>query len=324
MEKQKIEKFKKEILSKAKIGILMGGPSAEREISLKSAKSVIDALTQDGLNVCPIDITTDDIEENKKLIKSLKVDCCFIALHGRFGEDGTIQAILDSLNIPYTCSDSKASKLAMDKVSSHEIFSKAGLKIPGYSVILKKDFEKGQEVVISFNLPWVIKPAMQGSSIGLSIIEDKKNLKEALNQAFKYDEKVIIEQYIKGRELTVGVLDEQALAVIEIVTKNKFFDFQAKYQTGFTEYIVPAKLDAAIVQECQKMAIKAHNSLGCSGCSRVDMLLTENNEIFILELNNIPGLTNMSLLPKAARVCGIDFTQLCLVLLKLAYEKRKK
>lgn len=324
MEMQKIEEFKKQVLSKAKIGVLMGGPSAEREISLKSAKSVIDVLKEMQLNVCPIDILTDDVDENKNLIKSFEIDCCFIALHGNFGEDGKIQAILDDLNIPYTCSDAKASKLAMDKVSSHEIFSKVGLKVPRFSVILKKDFFNNKNPLIEFDFPWVIKPATQGSSIGLSIIEDKKHLEAALNQAFEYDEKVIIEEYIKARELTVGVLDEDALAVIEIVTKNKFFDYQAKYQTGFTEYIVPAKLDDSTTAACQEIALKAHKALGCSGCSRVDMLLTQDKKIYILELNNIPGLTNMSLLPKAAKVCGIDFGQLCLILLKLAYEKRKK
>lgn len=300
----------------------MGGPSSEREISFKSAKSVCESLNSLDLDFVSIDIQTDNVEENIRLIKSYNIDCAFIALHGYFGEDGKIQEILDRLDIPYTGSDASASKRAMDKVSSHEIFAAAGLNVPRY-ILLKKDFLKNKTALSSdFDFPWVIKPVTHGSSIGLSIIDNKDDLEKALYLAFGFDERVLIEEYIKGRELTVGILKQMPLSVIEIIPKSRFFDYEAKYKSHATEYIVPAKLEDDIAKKVQETALLAHKSLGCFGCSRVDIILSQDNIPFVLELNNIPGLTENSLLPKAASNDGIDFNQLCLNLIESAYEKK--
>lgn len=307
-----------------KIGVLMGGPSSEREISLKSGKAVCEALKQNGLDVCAVEIETDNHKENMRLIKSRKIDCAFLALHGRFGEDGVIQSILEVLETPYTGSGVSASKLAMDKIYSRQIFEVHGLWVPRYKVIEKAYYNSNCRSYGSLHLPLVIKPAGGGSSIGLSIIYEEKDLDEAIKLAFEFDERIIIEEYIKGRELTVGILDEKALPVIEIVPKKKFFDYEAKYQSGLTSYIVPAELEGNVLRRTRDSALWAHKLLGCFGCSRVDIILNEEGIPFVLEVNTIPGLTSTSLLPKAARAQGIEFHDLCLKLIELAYERRKK
>lgn len=304
-----------------RIGVLMGGPSSEREISLKSGKAVFEAFKQLGFDAVEIDIKTDDAEENIGLIKSHDLNCAFLALHGRFGEDGQIQRILESADIPYTGSGVEASKLAMDKVLSRKIFETNGLAVPRYKVFEKKSFLACWSNHLSF--PLVIKPATHGSSIGLSIIDREEDLVKAVDLAFSFDERIIIEEYIKGRELTVGILEERALPVIEIIPKRAFFDFEAKYQAGLTEYVVPAQLKEEISEKTKQAALSAHKLLGCSGCSRVDLILNQDEIPFILEVNTIPGLTSTSLLPKAARCVGIEFGDLCLKLVQLAYEKRK-
>jgi D-alanine-D-alanine ligase len=302
-----------------KIGVLMGGPSSERDISLKSGKAVVDALKQLGIQVEPIDIITDNAQENIRLIKSFSIDCAFIALHGRYGEDGTIQEILEGIGIPYTGSGVKASRLAMDKVASLEIFSRGGLAVPEYKVVNKDSKDRKN----SLGYPLVVKPATHGSSIGLSIINKEDELEEAIKTAFKYDCNVIVQKYVKGRELTVGILDEKALPVIEIVPKNFFFDYEAKYKQGMTEYVVPAKLENSVALKVQEVGLSAHKMLGCFACSRADIILTDDLTPYILEINTIPGMTATSLLPKAAGITGLDFGQLCIYLLRLAYAKKQ-
>jgi D-alanine--D-alanine ligase len=304
-----------------KIGVLMGGPSSEREISLKSGKAVYEALKKSGLEVVAIDIKTDKIKENINLIKEFKIDCAFLALHGRFGEDGQIQEILEILQIPFTCSGIKASKLAMDKIASLSIFKDYGLNVPRYTMVDKSSYNKNWQFNNILTWPLVIKPVTGGSSIGLSIIDREEQLAGALDLAFTFDDRVIIEEYIRGRELTVAILEEVALPIIEIIPKRAFFDYVAKYQPGMTEYIVPAKLEEAVAEKVRQAACQAHKLLGCFGCSRVDMILSPDNLPFILEVNTIPGLTSTSLLPKAAKTHGIEFSELCLKLIKLAYEK---
>lgn len=304
-----------------KIGVLMGGASSEREISLKSGKAVYEALKQLGVDVVPIDIESEDAEKNINLIKSHNIDCAFLALHGRFGEDGQIQQILDSIDLPYTGSGVDSSRLAMDKVLSRRIFEANGLAVPRYKVFEGKSFPEKWDNHLG--LPLVIKPATHGSSIGLSIIDKEQDLKQAVELAFSFDERIIIEEYIKGRELTVGILEESALPVIEIIPKKIFFDFEAKYQTGMTDYVVPAQITEEVARATKDAALRAHQLLGCSGCSRVDLILSEKGIPYVLEVNTIPGLTSTSLLPKAARCVGIEFSQLCIKLIQLAYEKRK-
>ena len=307
-----------------KIGVLMGGPSSEREISLKSGKAVYGALSALGQDAVIIDIKSDGPRENVRLINSYNIDCAFLALHGRFGEDGTIQLILENMNLPYTGSGVLASKLAMDKVSSREIFKKGNLLVPRGEVVDKRSYKKGMFSGLDLGNRLVIKPVTQGSSIGLSIIDKTEDLSGALEFAFNFDERAIIEEYIEGRELTVGILDRAALPVIEIIPKRAFFDFEAKYKAGLTEYIVPAKIDKKTVKEIQAAALSAHNLLNCFGCSRVDMILNKKGSAFVLEVNTIPGMTSTSLLPKAANENNIKFGDLCVKLIKLAYEKAEK
>jgi D-alanine-D-alanine ligase len=305
-----------------KIGILMGGPSTEREISLKSGKAVWESLKKQGLEVAAIDIKSFDHRETAELIRSFKIDCAFVVLHGRFGEDGQIQSILEGLHLRYTGSGVEASRTAMDKVLAKKIFRENNILAPAELVIEKKFYRRGELIKPAFNLPWVIKPPTHGSSIGLSLVEDADDAAKAVDIALGFDDRALVEEYIKGRELTVGILENQPLCVIEIIPKSKFFDYEAKYQSGLTEYVVPAELEESIIRRARETALKAHNILGCFGFSRVDIMLDEENRLYVLEVNTIPGLTSTSLLPKAAQYAGIDFDQLCLKLLKSAYEKK--
>jgi len=307
-----------------RVGVLMGGPSTEREISLKSGRAVYQALTNLGLQVCAVDIKTDNSKEVSELIKSQALDCAFIALHGYFGEDGQIQRILDNLKIPYTGSGAMASKLAMDKIASHEILSLNAVRMPAYKTLNKGYYTRSEHIYEGFTFPVVIKPVTHGSSIGLSIVDSAGELDKAIRYAFSFDDNVLMEEYIEGREVTVAVLNEKALPVIEIVPKKRFFDFEAKYQSGLTEYIMPALFDEKITDTIQQTALMAHRLLGCEGSSRVDMIVTTQKNVVVLEVNTIPGLTETSLLPKAAKLAGMDFGHLCLTLLELAYEKAAK
>lgn len=304
-----------------RIGVLMGGPSAEREISLKSGKAVCAALENLGLDVAQIEIQSEDRPEITRLLKSRKINCAFIALHGYFGEDGKIQEILEALKLPYTGSGVKASRLGMDKISSRKIFAAAGLHVPRF-IELDKSGGITNPDLESLNFPLVVKPAAQGSSIGLSIIDRRDDLPDAIVEAFRFDQKILVEEYIQGREMTVGILEERPLSVIEVIPKHRFFDYAAKYQPGLTEYVVPAQIDGVSANKLKAAAILAHRLLDCFGCSRVDLILDKTNLPYVLELNSIPGLTATSLLPKAARQEGIEFPQLCLKLIELAYAKK--
>jgi len=310
-----------ELKNFGKIGVLMGGPSSEREISLKSGQAVLQALTDLGLNTVGIDITNEGKDENINLLKRQNLDCAFIALHGRFGEDGSIQEILEEINLPYTASGVGASRLAMDKIESLAIFKNGGLKVPHSQVLEASSYNGVFNNKLGF--PLVVKPANHGSSIGLSLVENEAQLPQAIELAFEYDQRIVIEEYIYGRELTVGVLGEEALPVVEIIPKNKFFDYNAKYQSGLTQYLAPAPLEVNLAKKVQEAGLKAHKLLGCSGCSRTDIILTKDEIPYLLEVNTIPGMTSTSLLPKAAKIIGINFEKLCFKLLELAYEKKK-
>ncbi|MFC1631582.1 D-alanine--D-alanine ligase [Candidatus Omnitrophota bacterium] len=293
-----------------RVGVLMGGPSAEREISLKSGQAVYQALKQHGLDVVRLDLGTRAQEQ----IKRSKISLAFIALHGSFGEDGRIQGILESLGIPYTGSGVMASYLCLDKIASRRIFEHHGLAVPQY-IVLERKFYKQKSRDLKIELPVVVKPVSLGSSIGITFVDQKSKFNPAINTAFKYDQTVIIEQYLSGREITVGILNDRPLPVVEILPEPRFFDFQAKYEKGRTRYVVPAQLTPAQYQLAQKTARLAHRVLGCRVFSRVDMILTKPGPV-ILEVNSIPGLTTTSLLPMAAQAQGISFTQLCLKIIK--------
>jgi len=303
-----------------KVGVLMGGPSSEREVSFKSGKAVFEALRGADIDAVAIDIVTVDRGQNIKLLKRHDLDVVFIALHGEFGEDGGIQEILEGLSLPYTGSGVKASGLAMDKIASRKIFEEKGIRVPRYRVMHKAEWIGGLGAPADFKTPMVIKPASNGSSIGLSMIGSAKGFDQAMRLAFSFDERVLIEEYLQGREMTVGILDDAALPVIEIISKHQLFDYEAKYHVGLTDYIVPAQIDAVLSRKIQDAALAAHRALGCTGYSRADLILKDNIP-FVLEVNTIPGFTATSLLPKAAKEAGIEFAELCLKLLNLAYEK---
>jgi len=308
-----------------RIGVLMGGYSAEREISLKSGTAVAESLKRQGGEVIAIDIMVKDKEKITSLVRSYNLDVAFIALHGRLGEDGAIQSILEEIGVPYTGSGVEASRLALDKVLAQDLFQKSGIQVPAHISLYKQEAAHHAGLIQAIDFyPVVVKPAREGSSIGISLVRAPEGLAEALQKAWKYDDKVLIEQYIQGRELTVGILGDEALAPIEIRPKAEFFDFKAKYSSGATEYIVPAHLPQEVSDNIRQTALAAHRALGCADLSRVDFILAENDAYYVLEVNTIPGFTSTSLLPKAARVMGIDFDRLCLQLAGLAYGKKKK
>ncbi|MFA5362204.1 MAG: D-alanine--D-alanine ligase [Candidatus Omnitrophota bacterium] len=306
-----------------RIGVLMGGPSAERAISLKSGSAVFACLKELALDVVSVDVQTDNVEENKRLLVAAGIDCAFVALHGKFGEDGGIQSLLEEMGIMYTGSDAAASRLAMDKVASRQSFEKAGLRVPRH-LLFNKAAQAAEQADSLKNgrFPVVVKPAAQGSSIGLSIVDQPDGLLKALEDAFRFDDRVLVEEYIAGREVTVGILDDYPLPVIEIIPKKRFFDFEAKYHKGLTDYAVPARIEAPLAKICQDAAVAAHTSLGCFGCSRVDLIIADDCRPYVLEVNTIPGMTETSLLPMAAGAVGIDFSLLCLRLLGVAIRRR--
>jgi D-alanine-D-alanine ligase len=321
-----------DVESLGKIGVLAGGPSNERPISLESGTAVLNALKGTGLNAVFIDVKK---ELTKEEIRELGIDVAFIALHGRFGEDGTIQRMLEECHIPYTGSGPLASGLALDKIASRELFIKNGIDVPRYTVIpAKAGIHKNKMdcrfrghdmydwVMKDIGFPLVVKPQFEGSSIGISIVKDQKDLPEAINTAFHYGDNILVEEYIRGRELTVGILDDEPLPVIEIVVKEQFYNFNAKYHSPETEYIVPAKIDEDIYKRAQETGRSAHLALGCETFSRVDMIWDQKSgRLVVLEVNSIPGFTSHSLLPKAAAFTGVDFVQLCVRITEAALKK---
>jgi D-alanine-D-alanine ligase len=308
-----------------RIGVLMGGYSSERKISLKSGRAIYEALKSQGYDVVALDITDREESRITDFIAEANINIAFIALHGHLGEDGAIQAILEKLAIPYTGSDPKANHCAFDKSLTQKILKRNDILIPE-CVLLSKDDQNAATVIRSawdFS-PTVIKPACEGSSIGIEIVHDKDELECALERAWDYGPHVLFEQYIPGRECTVSILRDQSLPVVEICPKRDFFDFTAKYEVGQTHYIVPAQFSKNVTLDLQQTAYRAHIALGCKDFSRVDFILSEDDRPYVLELNTIPGFTQTSLLPKAALAAGISFNQLCHQLVEYAYAKKKK
>ncbi len=296
------------MIQSVRIGVLMGGPSSEREVSLKSGHAVSSALKSRGLEVVEIDIQQADKNYVKDFLRSYDIGLAFVALHGSFGEDGKLQAILEEIGLPYTGSGPAASALALDKIASRKKFQDAGLFAPRHFILDRnhKSFKN------SLGFPLVVKPVCGGSSIGLAIVDNPQELKLAIEAAFQYDRKVVVEEYLRGREMTVGILEDCALEAIEIKPKRRFFDYKAKYESGQTEYIVPAEVSQNTMQLLKDAALKAHKVLGCTFFSRVDIILSDEATPYILEINTIPGFTATSLLPKAALCKGITFPELVL------------
>ncbi len=280
------------------VAVLMGGVSAEREISLRSG-----IAASAGLRACGYEVTEVDLQDACVHLPD-GVEAVFLALHGTFGEDGAIQAQLDALGVAYTGSGAAASRRAMDKAVSKAIWQECGVPTAPFCVV-----SAGDPVV--FDLPAVVKPVSQGSSIGVHLVQACDELGPALADAFQYDARVMVEAYIPGRELTVGILDGVALPVVEIVAPDGWYGFGAKYTTGQTRYEVPASLADVDVAHLQALALAAFNGLGCAGFGRVDFRLPPEGGAMALEVNTIPGLTETSLLPKAAAAAGISFAALC-------------
>ncbi len=285
------------------IAILMGGWSAEREVSLVSGAAVSNSLKRAGFQVTSIDVQRDMGSLLTRLYP--KPDVVFNALHGRFGEDGCVQGLLDILNIPYTHSGLLASALAMDKPMSKMLFVNAGITVAEHKVVSRAEVLSGDVM----ERPYVIKPTNEGSSVGVHIVSDGDNKLPFQNDAWPYGEEVMVEAFIGGRELTVTVMGDRALAVTEITTNHGFYDYSAKYEDGGSLHVLPANVDKKIYDEAMRLALLAHQTLGCRGVSRADFRY-DGDSLYILEINTQPGLTPTSLIPEQAAHVGISFEEL--------------
>ncbi|MDI6822324.1 MAG: D-alanine--D-alanine ligase [Actinomycetota bacterium] len=309
-----------------KIAVLMGGRSLEREVSLKSGRRISDALKEKGYKVIQLDI-------NENLVNNLlreHVELVYIALHGKYGEDGTVQELLEILGVPYTGPGVYSSIVGFDKVLSKEIFQIEGIPTPKFYALSSGSFkEMGAsgvlgEVIKKIGLPIVVKPACQGSALGIKFVKTPEELPSALIGALSYDDKVLLEEYIKGKEVAVSIIgnaNPKPLPVVEIVPKKEFFDFESMYTMGMTDYFVPARISKELTEKVQNTAVKVHRILRCRDVSRVDMIIGEDDVPYVLELNTSPGMTETSLLPMAAKAAGMEFPDLVDKLVRLALER---
>jgi len=340
-------------MKKIRVAVLIGGKSPEHDVSLVSGKVVVNNLDKKKYQVVPVIISRDgrnwqiktltqfnqlnfkinrefkDLEKNSKKNTKFSIpinikpspDVFFIAMHGPFGEDGTIQGMLDFLGVTYTGAGVLASALAMNKILFRKIMEHSKILIPkGVS------FSKHEQIPLNkikkLGNSWVVKPSSQGSSVGITIVKDKKKMEKAIKNAFKYDDQILVEEYIKGIEVSCGVLGNEkpyALPVIEICPKNEFFDYEAKYTPGMCKEIVPARLSKQLTKKIQQLSVDVFKAINCSGFGRVDLLI-KNNQPYVLEINTIPGLTPTSLLPQEAKAAGISYSQLLDLVIQYALE----
>ncbi len=302
-----------------KIGVLAGGLSSEREISLKTGRNIFESLKRSGYNADFIDVGEDLLE------KIRSVDIAFLALHGRFGEDGTVQGMLELLKIPYTGSGVLSSAVVLDKILSKKIFIQEDIPTPPFIELDLNDpipelDGLNEEIGVKTGYPLVVKPNSEGSTIGIKTIYDSSQLEDGIKEAARYDKRILLEKYIKGRELTVGIigLEPETLPIIEIKPKSGFFDFDSKYKNDLTEYIIPADLEKGIAENIMEISMNCHKILGCSGISRVDFILDSACTPYVLEINTMPGMTSTSLVPMAASAVGISFDLLVEIILDSA------
>ncbi len=302
------------------VAVLKGGRSAEREVSLNTGAQVAAALLEAGYRVVEIDAGEDDFISR---LQDQRPDVVFICLHGRLGEDGTVQGLLELLDMPYVGSGVLASALAMDKVMSKHVFAFAGIPTPAYAALRRGDPVDTDALTAALGPKTVVKPANEGSAIGVTIAHSSVELPGAIETAFEHDDSVLVEKFVTGIELTVGVLgnrDLEALPTLEIVPEHEFYDYESKYIPGMSRHIIPARIPEAAQAECARLAIEAHRVLGCRGMSRTDIMIAEDGAAYVLEVNTIPGMTTTSLLPDAARAAGIEFPELCARLVSYAVE----
>ena len=300
------------MLTDKRIGVLMGGTSAEREVSLRSGTAIHNALKGLGYNVVFLDAGPDVCT----LLGREKIEIAFLALHGGHGEDGSIQGMLEVLGLPYTGSGVLASALAMDKEASKKIFLYHKISAPPFVVLDNRSAEILPSRVPSFDLPWVIKPATEGSSVGVSIVRDGHELKKALELAHSHGTRIIVEKFIAGQEVHIGVLNGRVLGGVEVRPSLEFYSYEAKYTAGLTEYILPPEIEESVYDKAKASALCAHSALGCRGATRVDLRIDGEGNPYVLEVNTIPGMTETSLLPKIAGLVGLDFPELIEEILK--------
>ena len=334
-----------------KVAVLFGGTSAERDVSIASGAQVVRALREAGNEVVAVDtargvLAGDQVRElleagvsklppGRDQLDMLNtgdptaltrapeiegVDVIFLALHGGAGEDGTLQALLDLVGLPYTGSGRLASAMAMDKDVTKRLARFAGIPTPEWLMAPAEE----PEVASRLGYPVVVKPSKQGSTLGLSIVKEPGQLDEALDLAFEYDDEVMLERFVPGRELTVPVLGDETLPVGEIISKKEIFDYEAKYQPGMAEEIFPADIPADLAREAQRLALETHRALKLEGCSRVDFRLDDEGGLWMLEVNTLPGMTAASLVPKSAQAAGIAFPDLCDRICRLAIEEHRR
>ena len=292
-----------------RVAVLHGGISAERDVSLSSGAQVIAALREGGFDVLPIEVGRDLAAVLAAL--DPRPDAVFNALHGRFGEDGVIQGVLDWLAIPYTHSPARASALAMDKAASRLVFAQAGLPVARGLVVSPRALAEADPMP----LPYVIKPVAEGSSVGVHILREGDNRRESLAREWRFGDEMLVEEYVPGRELTVGVLDDRALTVTDITARGGFYDYESKYGANGSRHVLPAVVHPEVAASAMRMAVQAHRALGCRGATRADFRYDdtqgEPGRLVLLEVNTQPGMTPVSLLPEQAAWCGLDFPALC-------------
>jgi D-alanine-D-alanine ligase len=302
-----------------RIGVFMGGESAEREISIKSGTAIYQALKSLGYHVVSIDVGHDIC----RVLEKESIETAFLALHGGYGENGSIQGMLEVLGIPYTGSGVLSSALAMDKEASKKIFRYHDIPVPPYTIIPFQSTDMPTLSAINFTLPWVVKPVAEGSSVGVSIIRDEEDVWLACEKALTYGPKIIIEQYIEGKEVHIGILNGKVLGGVEVRPSLEFYNYEAKYTAGLTDYILPPDIDQSAYERSKEVALAAHTALGCQGATRVDLRVGTKGNPYVLEVNTIPGMTETSLLPKIAGLVGLSFPSLLEEILRGVIEKEQ-
>lgn len=300
-------------MAKKKVGVLLGGLGSEREVSLKTGAAFVKALQK-------LDYPHEAIDAGADLplvLSKKKIDCALLALHGKYGEDGTVQGLLEYMKIPYTGSGVMASALAMNKVATKQLLTHWGVPTPDFQVL---DLKLGtlEDFKLNLSLPVVVKPAQEGSAVGVAIVHQAKEFKSAIQAAAKFDRVIVIEKYIEGTEITVPIWFDKTLPIIEIVPKGDFYDYTRKYTAGQTEYIIPARLPAETVKKCEKFALETFRAVGCRHYARADIRVDKKNNPFILEINTLPGCTETSLFPKSAAKAGLSFEKIIETLVESA------
>lgn len=309
-----------------RIAVLYGGVSGEREVSLATGAGIVNALKKNGYDVLEIDFNPKNLTE----IIQLKVDLVFIALHGTYGEDGRIQGLLDMLEIPYVGSNVLASALAMDKGKAKQVFKQYDIPMAKSKVYHVTDTNHAQiveDVLKHFTPPFVMKPNREGSTLGLSMIRHDAEVADGITMAANSDHMILVEDFIEGVEVTVPIIGakgkEETFPVIEIVPKNEFYDYESKYTDGGSEHIIPARLEQSTLEKIQAYALKAHQALGCETYSRVDFIVTEDQIPMILEVNTLPGMTETSLFPSAAKAIGLEYETMIENIIQLAIKDKQ-